>query len=95
MERSLLTMAHCQLTIDCPAKLHYTEGEAGKRNHDFPEALTDRGHHVGATAKLRSHPGPCGGSGVTVETLVKDEAIRATQARLQLPGGPLQLVAAS
>lgn len=77
-------MSRCQLTNDCPAKLHYTKREHGNRNNDFPEALADRGHQVGATAEFRSHPGPRG-RGLTVETLVKHESIRETQARLQTP----------
>ncbi|MCG2592991.1 DUF2779 domain-containing protein [Ramlibacter sp. XY19] len=84
-----LTKSRFKLAIDCPTKLHYAKSENGYRNqnegNDFLEALADGGHQVGALAKFRYHPDPYG-AGITVDTLVKDDAIRETQAKLAAPG---------
>lgn len=89
MEQSPLSKSRFKLAIECPTKLHYAKRENGYRNknedNDFLEALADGGHQVGALAKFRYHPDPYG-AGITVETLVKDDAVRETQARLQAPG---------
>jgi hypothetical protein len=84
-----LTKSRFKLAIDCPTKLHYAKAENGYRNknedNDFLEALANGGHQVGALAKFRYHPDPYG-AGITVDALVKDDAIRETQARLVAPG---------
>lgn len=84
-----LTKSRFKLAIDCPTKLHYAKTENGYRNknedNDFLQALADGGHQVGALAKFRYHPDPFG-AGITVETLVKEDAIQETQARLAAPG---------
>lgn len=84
-----LTKSRFKLAIDCPTKLHYAKRENGYGNknedNEFLEALADGGHQVGALAKFRYHPDPYG-AGITVETLVKEDAIRETQAKLQMPG---------
>lgn len=84
-----LTKSRFKLAIDCPTKLHYAKSENGYRNrnedNDFLEALADGGHQVGALAKFRYHPDPYG-AGITVDTLVKEDAIRETQAKLAAPG---------
>lgn len=84
-----LTKSRFKLAIECPTKLHYAKRENGYRNknedNDFLEALADGGHQVGALAKFRYHPDPYGAQ-ITVDTLVKDDAVRETQAKLAAPG---------
>lgn len=89
MEQSPLTKSRFKLAIECPTKLHYAKRNSGYRNknedNDFLEALADGGHQIGALAKFRYHDDPYG-AGITVDTLVKEDAIRDTQAKLQVPG---------
>jgi len=84
-----LTKSRFKLAIDCPTKLHYAKSENGYRNknddNDFLEALADGGHQIGALAKFRYHPDP-DGAGITVDTLVKEDAIRETQKKLAASG---------
>ena len=84
-----LTKSLFKQALECPTKLFYAKKSNGyfdkNADNDFLQALADGGHQVGELAKFKYHTNPVG-AGITIETLVHEEAIAQTRAKLASDG---------
>lgn len=84
VKQRYLTKGRFKLGLECPTKLFYTKNlDYADQGHNDPfmQALAKGGYQVGEMAKYKYCDDPIG-SGITVESLVDDEALRITQEKL-------------
>ena len=77
MPKRFLTKSRFKVGLDCATKLYYQDNKdygSTKTDNSFLKALAEGGFQVGELAKLY-YPG-----GVEIESMDKDEAVRATNA---------------
>ena len=77
MKARYLTKSRFRLGLECPTKLYYTKNldyaDQGQ-NDPFMQALAKGGYQVGEMAKYKYCDDPQG-YGITVETLVEEDAL--------------------
>jgi len=84
-----LTKSRFKMALECPTKLYYSAHDEKyfdkNDGNDFLQALADGGIQVGELAKFKYHDDPISAK-ITIDTLVYDEAIAQTNARLAESG---------
>jgi hypothetical protein len=84
MKARYLTKSRFRLGLECPTKLYYTKNldyaDQGQ-NDPFMQALAKGGYQVGEMAKYKYCDDPQG-YGITVETLVEEDALQLTRDKL-------------
>ena len=84
MKARYLTKSRFRLGLECPTKLYYTKNSEYHDNQEsdpFMQALAKGGYQVGEMAKYKYCDDPQG-YGITIETLVEEDALQLTRDKL-------------
>ena len=84
MKTRYLTKSRFRLGLECPTKLYFTKNDEYHDNQErdpFMQALAKGGYQVGEMAKFKYCDDPQG-YGITIDTLVEEEALELTKDKL-------------